>query len=104
MITRWFVQTVTIEPFTGESARGAVYGPAYTVRCKVEESSDYKRGRDGSADRHEVTDGTTIYMPRDTNCPPRSLVTLPSGIKATVVAVSRLEGDPSIRHLKVTAR
>lgn len=104
MIGRMFTQSVSVEPFTGEGARGALYGPAVTVRCRVEEMSAYQRGRDGSADRHEVAEATTVYMPFETDCPPRSRVTLPSGEAGIAIEVHRHAVPARLAHLKVLVK
>lgn len=96
-----FTQTVSVEPFTGEGAKGPLYGPAATVRCRVQEAETYSHGRDGSADRHEVTATTTVYMPPATICPPRSRVTLPSGEVGAAVEVHRHTVPARLAHLKV---
>ncbi|WUI02106.1 hypothetical protein OHR68_09950 [Spirillospora sp. NBC_00431] len=101
MIGRLYQQQVTIEPFTGEGANGALYGAAVTVRCRVQEAETYKRGRDGSADRHEVTETTTVYMPLATECPPRSRITLPSGQVGTATEVHRRAVPARMAHLEV---
>lgn len=104
MIGRLFKQQVTVEPFTGEGAHGALYGPAVPVRCRVQEADSYQRGRDGSADRHEVDPSTVVYMPYEADCPPRSRVMLPDGQTGTASEVHRHDGRPGIRHLKVVIR
>lgn len=104
MIGRLFRQQAVVEPFTGEGAHGALYGPAVTVRCRVQEGGAYQRGRDGSADRHEVDPSTVVYMPYGTTCPERSRLTLPDGQTGTAAEVHRHAGRPAIRHLKVVIR
>jgi hypothetical protein len=104
VISRRFEQTAKVEPLVGENARGPVFGPAVTVPCRVQEADSYKRGRDGSADRHEVTDSTVLYMPFTTDCPPRSRVTLPSGDVGTAVEAHRHAVPVRLRHLKVVVR
>lgn len=101
MISRMFKQTVSVEPFTAESANGPLFGAATTVRCRVQEAETYKRGRDGSADRHEVTEVTTVYMPLTATCPPRSRVTLPSGQVGTATEVHRRAVPARMAHLEV---
>ena len=104
MISRMFRQTCQVEPFDGEGAHGAVYGPAVTEQCRIQDGDTYKRGRDGSADRHEVDPGTVIYMRFAANCPTRSRVTLPSGEVGTVAEVHRHAVPARMRHLKVVVR
>ena len=104
MIGRMFQQECLVEPFTDENAKGPLFGPAVTVPCRVQEAESYKRGRDGSADRHEVTDSTTVYMPFTANCPTRSRVTLPSGDVGVAVEVHRHAVPVRMRHLKVIVR
>lgn len=104
MISRMFTQSVTVEPLTGEGARGPLYGPAVTVRCRVQEAESYERGRDGSADRHEVVASTTLYMPFTAVCPARSRITLPSGEVGTAVEVHRHAEPARLAHLKVIVK
>lgn len=104
MIGRLFKQTVQVEPFTGDGAHGVVFGPAVPVRCRVQEADSYQRGRDGSADRHEVDASTVVYMPYETDCPARSRVTLPSGQVGVAAEVHRHAESRRLRHLKVVVR
>jgi hypothetical protein len=104
VIGRLFKQQVSIEPFTGEGAHGALYGPAVTVRCRVEEAEAYRQGQDGSADRHEVDPSTVVYLPYEANCPARSLVTLPSGQVGVAAEVHQHAQARRLRHLKVVVR
>lgn len=104
MIGRMFQQECQVEPFTGEGAKGPVFGPGVTVRCRVQEAETYANGRDGSADRHEVTATTTVYMPFTAACPPRSRVTLPTGEIGTAVEVHRHAVPARLAHLKVVVR
>jgi hypothetical protein len=103
-VTRLMRQNVSIEPFTGESAKGPVYGAAFTARCRVQESDDVQAGREGSADRHEVTSATTVYLPYATDCPARSRITLPSGEVGTAVKVDKQWESPRVRHLRVAVQ
>ena len=104
MIGRRFEQTCQVEPFTGESARGPLYGPPVTVPCRAQEAETYMHGRDGSADRHEETTTTTVYMPFTTTCPPRSRITLPTGEVGRAVEVHRHAVPVRLRHLKVAVQ
>ncbi|TDD88356.1 hypothetical protein [Actinomadura rubrisoli] len=101
MIGWMFTQSCQVEPFTGEGAHGALYGPPVMVRCRVQEADTYQRGRDGSADRHEVDPATTVYLPFNTDCPARSRVTLPSGAAGTAMEVHRHAVPARLRHLRV---
>ncbi|MEU9839740.1 hypothetical protein AB0C69_11020 [Actinomadura sp. NPDC048032] len=99
-----FQQECQVEPFAGEGAKGAVYGPPVTVRCRVQEAETYAHGRDGSADRAEVGATTTVYMPFTTDCPPRSRITLPTGEVGRAVEVHRHAVPVRLRHLKVAVQ
>lgn len=100
-----FRQTVQVEPLTGEGAKGALYGPAVTVRCRVQEAETYERGREtAAADRHEVIASTTVYMPFTAVCPARSRVTLPSGEVGIAMEVHRHAVPARLAHLKVVVR
>lgn len=94
-------QEVTVEPFTGEGAHGAVYGPPVVEKARVQEGGDYDEGQ---AERQQTTSTTTVYLRFEAACPERSRVTLPSGTVGTVVAVSRHAEPRRLRHLRVSVR
>ncbi|MFB4320669.1 hypothetical protein [Actinomadura sp. 21ATH] len=100
-VTRLMRQRVTIEPLTGEGARGAVYGPPVVARARVQEGVDVEAVRDGSAERHEATPVATVYLPYGTDCPERSRITLPSGQVGRAVTVTRRWENRRVRHLEV---
>jgi hypothetical protein len=100
-VTRLMRQRVTIEPLTGEGAKGPVYGPGFSARARVQEGVDVEAGRDGSAERHEATSATTVYLPYGTDCPERSRITLPSGQVGRAIAVTRRWENRRVRHLEV---
>jgi len=100
-VTRLMRQSVTIEPLTGESARGALYGTPFDSRARVQEGADVQSGRGGGAERHEVTSATLVYLPYGTNCPERSRITLPSGRTGVAVQVDRHWENARVRHLRV---
>lgn len=103
LLSRRSIHTVTVEPFTGDTARGPVYGTAVTVRCRVQEAADYRHGA-SVADRHETVPDTVIYAPLDADIPVRSRVTLPSGRVGIAVEVHRHTGLAHLQHLKVVVR
>jgi hypothetical protein len=100
-VTRLMRQSVTIEPLTDEGARGAILGPAFTSRARVQEGADVTAGGDSSAERHEVTSATLVYLPWGTDCPERSQITLPSGVVGRAVQVDRHWENRRVRHLRV---
>lgn len=69
------VHAVTVEPYLGESSTGALYGPARTVRCFLDEQTRTVRTPAGD----EVTSTSTAYALPSESAPPKSKVTLPSG-------------------------
>ncbi|MEV4457014.1 hypothetical protein [Microbispora sp. NPDC049633] len=92
--------TVTIRPLLGEGSFGPKHGDPVTVpRCFVDEKRRLVRGPTGS----EVVSEATVYAPRGTVCPVGSLVTLPSGRKASALAVGDLDGGglPTPDHLEI---
>lgn len=102
MIGRMFAQSVTVEPFAGEGAKGPLFGAAATVACRVQEAEEYRLGENGSPNRQEVTGrATVVYMPPGTVCPPRSRVTLPSGRVGTAEQVHRRAVPARLAHLEV---
>lgn len=102
LISRLFGHTVTIEPYQGEGAHGAVFGPPTQVPCRI----NARRRYDRSAERHQVTAETVIYLPRATDCPKRSQITLPDGQVTTATVVAPRDGGrlPTPAHLEVTVR
>jgi len=97
--------TVTVEAYQGSGAYGDVYAaPATVTPCVVEATRRLVRVQTQDAAGAEAVSSTTVYAPPDTVAPPGSLVTLPSGRVARVLAVAVLDdhgiGLPS--HLEIS--
>lgn len=54
------VDTVTVEPFTGSSAYGAIYGTAFSVKCRYEEKYELKVDANG---REQLSKGRFFCNP-----------------------------------------
>lgn len=52
--------TITVEPYTGSSAYGTVYGTAFTVKCRYEDSNELKVDANG---REQVAKGRFFCNP-----------------------------------------
>jgi len=97
--------SVVVEPYQGSGAYGDVYGaPTAVTPCVVEATRRLVRVQTQDAAGSEAVSSTTVYAPPDTVAPPGSLVTLPSGHVARVLAVAVLDdhgiGLPS--HLEIS--
>lgn len=66
-------QTITVEPYLGDSAYGPVYGPATTARGRVEGKRRAVRKRDGT----DVISTASITVRPDVNIPTESRVVAP---------------------------
>ncbi|PTU57191.1 hypothetical protein DBB34_05440 [Sphaerisporangium cinnabarinum] len=88
----FLVHTVTVVPLIGSGGMGDVHGPPVTgVACFVDETTRMVRDRSGT----QVVSSATVYA-RTTapDAPPGSLITLPSGRTAGVLAQARRESGP----------
>ncbi|MFF5980851.1 hypothetical protein ACFY78_18600 [Streptomyces olindensis] len=96
----WLRHQVTVEPYEGNSAVGALYGDPVEVRCFLEEKNRLVRAPDG----REVTSSSRFFCRLDAvNAPPESRVTLPGGRTTTVIDQQRHDGGglPLPDHLEV---
>lgn len=90
---------VTVEPYTGSSAYGPLYGPPAAVACFLDQQTRTVRSPTGQ----EVTSTSTLYARPGLVCPAESRVTLPDGRITRVIA--RLDrsggGMPTPDHVEV---
>jgi hypothetical protein len=93
------VHQITVEPYTGNSAYGPLYGPAVAVRCFLDQQTRMVRNPAGD----DVTSTSTAYCPLATVAPAKSRVTLPDGRQTTVIAALRRDGGtlPTPNHLEL---
>ncbi|MGA5424522.1 hypothetical protein [Streptomyces lavendulocolor] len=99
-IPGWLLRhRITVEPLLGSGAYGDEYGSATQVRCFLDEQTRNIRAADGS----DTVSTSTAYCPLDSNIPPGSRVTLPSGRSTTVANALRRDGGglPTPDHLEV---
>lgn len=95
--------TVTVEPYLGNSANGPLYGPGVTVACYLEDGRQLTRRKDGS----EVTSVARFFC-RPESLPdgldPVSRVTLPDGRRTAVIQAQRFDGAglPTPDHYEVS--
>lgn len=96
---------VVVEAYQGSGAYGDVYATSVDVTpCVVEDTRRLVRVQTQDAAGAEAVSSTTVYAPPDTVAPPGSLVTLPSGRVARVLAVAHLaaHGLPLPEHLELS--
>lgn len=99
-LPKWLMRhSVTVEPYTGDSAYGPMYGPPETVQCFLEEGTKLSR----SADGHEATSTAQFYARPGPSVPAQSRVTLPDGRRTTVMQSFNRDGGglPTPDHLEV---
>jgi hypothetical protein len=99
-IPRWALRhRITVEPYTGDSAYGAAYGPGVVVRCLVEDVEREVRKPTGEV----VVSTTTVYALPGLVAPPQSRVTLPDGRKALVLEHANRDGGglPTPDHVQL---
>lgn len=91
---------VTVKPYLGvNAATGAdVYDADVPLVAIVDDTRRLIRDANGN----QVISETTVMLPLGTNCPPKSLVVLPTRT-ATVLGVSEIDGGtlPVPSHLEV---
>lgn len=90
MIAPFWVNTVTVETYTGAGAYGPVYAAPVTISCFVDDSAKLTRHQAGD----EVVSGTTIYAPPETATilTVQSRVTV-NGRVARVITANSMDGD-----------
>jgi hypothetical protein len=98
---RYLVHTVAVQPYTGDTAYGPTHATTRDHRAFVDEERKLVRSSYGS----EVVSEAALYLRRAAapDFPLNTLVTLPSGRVATVLAVSDRSdgGQGSWQHLQV---
>ncbi len=101
-VSRMFGHEVTIQPKTGKTAAGPTYGPPVTVACRINSGRRLAR----SPQQAEVSDQTTVYLPRDADCPIGSRITLPDGRPTTVIEIHPRDGGrlPTPAYLEVVVQ
>lgn len=85
---RYLIHTITVEPRTGDSSTGPVYGPPVEVACLLDEQTRAVRTPGGE----QVTSTSTAYADLETTAPPLSRVTLPGGRQTTVIQAKHRDG------------
>ncbi|MCD7440235.1 hypothetical protein K4B79_18650 [Streptomyces lincolnensis] len=85
---RYFIHEITVEPYTGESSTGSLYGPPTEVKCFLDEQTRAVRTPGGE----QVTSTSTAYADLDKTAPALSRVTLPDGRKTTVINAKKRDG------------
>lgn len=90
---------VTVEPHTGTSANGPVFGAGVPVRCLIEQKTRTIRRPDGT----EIVGKTTLFCPLGTVAPAESRVTLPDGSVTRVLFAIPHDGGglPTPDHLEL---
>ncbi|MEU9921871.1 hypothetical protein AB0H51_11340 [Streptomyces griseoluteus] len=79
---------VVVEAYLGSGGKGAVYGPAESVRCLIDERTQQVTAPGGSV----VTSGSSYITTPGHRPPPGSRVTLPDGRRTTVITIARADG------------
>lgn len=95
--------TVTVEPYLGNSANGPLYGPGVAVACYLEDGRQITRRKDG-------TEATSVarFFARPESLPdgldPGSRVTLPDGRHTAVIQAQHYGGAglPTPDHYEVS--
>lgn len=98
----WFVNTVTVQTYLGETGKGPSYADPQTVACWVEDEARLIRDAAGS----EVVSSATVYAPLSAAAqfPPKSKVTT-STRTAFVIACNAFDSgslDLDLDHVQVS--
>lgn len=93
---RFRTHTISIEPYLGSGAYGAVYGPPVDVVCRVEEGMRMVRASSGD----EVVSSAMVFCDPDVTIPTESRVTV-NGRVTTVLSVSNPSVGSRLDHLEV---
>lgn len=86
-------QSVSVKPYAGDGAYGAVYGTPYTAKCRIEPKRQRVVDRQGA----EVIAEAVAYFTPDTSLTVQSTVTW-DGREYTVVEVRPVMGMSSVSH------
>ncbi|WP_440100026.1 hypothetical protein [Streptosporangium sp. H16] len=102
MLPEWLLRhTAIIEPFEGDGAYGAVYGPEVTERCLVDDERRLVRDAQGA----ETVSDTTIFFRPGTRCPEGSRVTVNGRVTTVITSFNRDSGGlPTPDHVEVVCR
>ncbi|MEU8821804.1 hypothetical protein [Actinoplanes sp. NPDC048796] len=85
-------RTITVQALTGSGGYGDVYADPVDVHlCVVDDTARVVAVQTQDAAGTNKTSSTQVYAPPDTVAPAGSLVTLPGGRTARVLASSRLD-------------
>lgn len=93
---------VTIEPYLGETSKGASYGTGVTVRCLRDDKRRLIRTTDGQ----EVISSITLYCPPGTTAPAQSRITFDDDATAVVLDSSDRDGAglPTPDHVELACQ
>ena len=84
--------TITVEAYTGAGGFGDTYAdPVEVDQCFVDAKRKQVRIQTADAAGAEVVSATQVYCPPGTVAPPKSRVTLPSGVVAKVLDAAALD-------------
>lgn len=100
ILTGLLVHRITVEPYTGESANGPVYGPPVAnVRAFVDQQTRRVTAPNGE----QVISGSTAICPLSTVAPAQSRITLADGTVTLVINAKRRDapGLPTPDHLEL---
>ena len=87
--------TVTITPFTGQTALGETYGAEYTTRCRVEIGQTLIKDTEGK----EIVGNGRVFLPADIQILSQSKLEH-GGDKYTVVGVKKVAGLRSPAYIR----
>jgi hypothetical protein len=98
----WWVNSVTVEPYLGQTAVGPKYGDAQSVDCWVEDEIKLVRDADGS----QVVSSAQVFGPLEIAAifPPKSRVTT-STRTAFVISNNGFDSgslDLGLDHVEIT--
>ncbi|MGW5352205.1 hypothetical protein ACWERV_17050 [Streptomyces sp. NPDC004031] len=91
--------TVTVEAYLGDGARGPLYGAPQQVPCYLERKTRVARAPDG----REVTSSSQVFCDLGPTVTTESRVTLPDGTRPAVLQVAEYDthGLVQVDHLEI---
>jgi hypothetical protein len=92
-------QTALVTPYSGDGARGPVYGEPVSEPCRLEDGNDLVRTATGD----EVVSSGRLFLLPGSAVTPESLVTV-AGAERVVITVERVYGRASLHHLEARLR